>query len=707
MKTNHHLRLSAMGAAALLAAIALPAAATNPGGGLSAYEPGLFYGSISKSGISSDAPAGTNHVLGAEMVYKAPWGSYITYAYWGEIYLDGSDYRFSSRIDDAFSLSIAGQTITGGASVKYLNLTGLAAGWYPFEYRVYNGTGGYGGWAGYVKNNLTATHTSASYTTFSKLLDPGDMSLFRCRYTEKDRMLVLSGIDQEIGFVDPPYGATGNLAAGQTIVCTASNLAAGQTIVCTASNLVADAAGYAGVCTGHVVYAKSGDVRTVLTRGPETTFTYTHPGCETELVWLWETNLYTRVKATALTGGSFEFPGITANDLYPLGASLTLTAVPAEGYSFIRWKGVDASLASSPQITVEVTAPAVYTAIFGNPLPPVFVKADATGDADGTTWRDAFKTIGAGVAAAIAQGGGEVRVAGGVYPVTAAISITGANAVSVRGGYPGLDEGETDADRDPDLHQVVITADTGTQASTWNHFAPSADGMTYVATNTPLKIVENGRVNLPDAHLAGEYDSFYPKRANNNTASAFNASGAAPFLLDGVWFVARGPVFTVATTCTSFIARDCRIVGCNGMVYTTSAAQTATYPRRFENCQFLHLSGQHVKPKGIAEFDNCIFRGNINTADWGPGACAFYLWAGGPTYYRGCEFSRHSRFVAASGDTSARAGNGNVFADEQSSGGVFSGCVFTNNLTSAKNAIGATLLGVNSARFERCLFENN
>ena len=251
MKTNYHLRLSAMGAAALLAAIALPAAATNSGGGLSAYEPGLFYGSISESGISYAAPAATNHVLGAEMVYKSPWGSNITYAYWGEIYLDGSDYRFSSRIDDAFSLSIAGRTLTGGASVKYLDLTGLAAGWYPFEYRVYNGGGGYGGWAGYVKNNLTATHTSASYTTFSKLLDPGDMSLFRCRYTEKDRMLVLSGIDQEIGFVDPPYGATGNLAAGQTLVCTASNL-------------VADAAGYAGVCTGHVVYAKSGDVRTVL-----------------------------------------------------------------------------------------------------------------------------------------------------------------------------------------------------------------------------------------------------------------------------------------------------------------------------------------------------------------------------------------------------------------------------------------------------------
>ena len=537
-----------------IAAIALPATAADPGEGSPVYAPGLFHGSISKSGISSAAPAATNHVLGAEMVYKTPWGSNITYAYWGEIYLDGSDYRFSSRIDDAFYLSIAGQTLTGGASVKYLNLTGLAAGWYPFEYRVYNGTGGYGGWAGYVKNNLTATHTSASYTTFTKLLDPGDMSLFRCRYTENDRMLVLSGIDQEIGFVNPPYGATGNLAAGQTIVCTASNL-------------VADAAGYAGVCTGHVVYAKSGDVRTVLSRGPETTFAYTHPGYETELVWLWETNRYALVKAAALTGGSLDFPGKTAKDLYPLGATLTLTAVPAEGYSFVRWKGADASLATSPQITVEVTAPAAYTAIFGNPLPPVFVKADATGDADGSTWRDAFTTIGAGVAAAIAQGGGEVRVAGGVYPVTAAIAITGANAVSVLGGYPGLDEGETDADRDPDLHQVVITAETGTQVSTWNHFAPSADGTAYTATNTPLKIVENGRVNLPDAYLAGEYDSFYPKRANNVSASAFNASGAAPFLLDGVWIVARGSVFTVATACTSFIVRDCRIVGCNGYAY--------------------------------------------------------------------------------------------------------------------------------------------
>ncbi|MBQ6926609.1 MAG: hypothetical protein IJQ73_18395 [Kiritimatiellae bacterium] len=266
-----HRRLAAL--VMTIAAIALPAAATNSGGGLSAYEPGLFYGSISQSGISYAAPAATNHVLGAEMVYKSPWGSNITYAYWGEIYLDGSDYRFSSRIDDAFSLSIAGRTITGGASVKYLDLTGLAAGWYPFEYRVYNGGGGYGGWAGYVKNNLTATHTGTSYTTFSKLLDPGDMSLFRHRCYDG---LDVVGTPGEYGGPTPAYGRVGHLSADAvlSVSCPA---------VCTNQNATLRA-----FCTGWKLYDAEGDV---VSNGAENAFTYVHPSPATyrRLEWQWRT----------------------------------------------------------------------------------------------------------------------------------------------------------------------------------------------------------------------------------------------------------------------------------------------------------------------------------------------------------------------------------------------------------------------------------
>ena len=341
-----------------------------------------------------------------------------------------------------------------------------------------------------------------------------------------------------------------------------------------------------------------------------------------------------------------------------------------------------------------------------NPLPPIYVKASATGNKDGTSWKNAYTTVASGVAAAIAQGGGEVRIAAGVYAATSQISISGDNSITVKGGYPGIDDNEDDDVRDPELYQSIMTADSGTQASTYNHLVPTEDGTFYNATNTTIKIVENGRVNLPEKYHCGLYDTFYPNRANKVTGYAFSANSAAPFELDGVWIVARGSGISAAAECKSLIVRNCNFVGCDEYVYSSGAAHNGSFPRRYENCKILYSSGYRMKLKGGADFVNCVFRGNMITSG-GTTASAFYLWAGARTRFVGCEFSRYYRYVPASADVSGMERDGNIVGDEQSSGASFTDCVFSNNLSSSKNSVGITMLSAGDIRFNRCCFEKN
>lgn len=389
---------------------------------------------------------------------------------------------------------------------------------------------------------------------------------------------------------------------------------------------------------------------------------------------------------------------------YGVTTNLTLVAMPNEGNTFIRWQGTGIDSTSEQEISVAIKSKADYFAVLGNPLPPIFVKGSATGNKDGTSWQNAYTTVASGVAAAIAQGGGEVRIAAGVYVATGQISISGDNSITVKGGYPGIDDNEDDDARNPELYQSIMTADSGTQASTWNHLVPTEDGTFYNATNTTIKIVENGRVNLPEKYHCGLYDTFYPNRANKVTGYAFSADSSAPFELDGVWIVARGYGIFAKPECKSLIVRNCNFVGCDNHMYDTGAPHDGSFPRRFENCKILYSSGQRMRFKGGADFVNCVFRGNMITSG---STTAMYLWAGARTRFVGCEFSRYYRYVPVGADVGGRASNGNIISDEQSSGASFTDCVFSNNLSSSKNFVGITMLSAADIRFKRCCFEKN
>ncbi len=110
-----------------------------------AYVPGLKEGRLAGYFDLTSSNTGTRVSAALQMANTA-WPSdhtNTTFAYTGEIYLDGSAYAFAENVDDAAYLRIGGTTVLSNvvSNVASSNTLQLAAGWYPVELRVGNNLG--------------------------------------------------------------------------------------------------------------------------------------------------------------------------------------------------------------------------------------------------------------------------------------------------------------------------------------------------------------------------------------------------------------------------------------------------------------------------------------------------------------------------------------------------------------------------------------
>ena len=109
---------------------------------LTAMVPGLRESRLSGYFNLSSSNAGTRVSAALEMANTGWPAEYTatTFAYTGEIYLDGSDYSFAENFDDAAYLSIGGIPVLSNTvyNVASSNTLQLAAGWYPIELRIGN-----------------------------------------------------------------------------------------------------------------------------------------------------------------------------------------------------------------------------------------------------------------------------------------------------------------------------------------------------------------------------------------------------------------------------------------------------------------------------------------------------------------------------------------------------------------------------------------
>ena len=239
---------------------------------------------------TSYASSTTNIVLSPVQAgpARASWGGNTTYAYWGQICLDGSTYNFAESIDDACWLKIDGTVVlnNGVSSVTAVGSISREAGWYNFEVRFQNGGGGAGpvnsdswGTTSYGFGYNTSGYSGKVGSNYTFPVDPGDRTLFRYDDgTGFDDIVEIRGYPFNVPVSGVTYGEVRGLANGEM-----------RTFSVTAQTTnYAD--GARATCAGWKLYKLNieTDAATLWLEDTSNVCEYEHPGGLTRLVWHWE-----------------------------------------------------------------------------------------------------------------------------------------------------------------------------------------------------------------------------------------------------------------------------------------------------------------------------------------------------------------------------------------------------------------------------------
>jgi hypothetical protein len=152
------------------------------------YVAGLLSGTLSGNINTTTANPGNGDGvavmnMGPRRAKTQDWGGNTTYVYTGEMYFDGTGYFFIESLDDKTWLKIDETVYINDSSWNNVTDSGLIskpAGWYDFEVRMSNGSGG-SGWVnrnpGFQYHNGGGTSDADGDNDYPE--DPGDASLFR------------------------------------------------------------------------------------------------------------------------------------------------------------------------------------------------------------------------------------------------------------------------------------------------------------------------------------------------------------------------------------------------------------------------------------------------------------------------------------------------------------------------------------------------
>ncbi len=349
-------------------------------------QPGLQWGALSSgSSLNTTAyPATTNIDLTVgKALTTSGWGANTTYVYWGQIYLDGSTYRFGENIDDAVWLKIGkGENATillDNAEhdvVTYGNLVlngeetpwYAEAGWYDFELRLYNGSGGAGPVAGsgftstkgfgYVKGDHDAV---ANLTTADWIVpaDPNDATFLRYDdgIVPDKALVIIADVSASIKETNPDFFATREtLTPGPVIIPVPDEI----------YPVVDGASRYRRV--GYVISAYDAEARTytlpVSATLDETAKTLSF-SCENgqyyRLEWLYDLEYLVRCSAA-------DGLGVVSSDETWMkeGSVVTISATPNDSktHKFLYWKDTAGNVYKEASSEITVTGPMELTAKF-------------------------------------------------------------------------------------------------------------------------------------------------------------------------------------------------------------------------------------------------------------------------------------------------------------------------------------------------------
>ena len=333
----------------------------------------------------------------------------------------------------------------------------------------------------------------------------------------------------------------------------------------------------------------------------------------------------------------------------------------------------------------------------------IYLNAAAAGDADGTSWENAFTTVPDAIAAlnAAPAGGRVLRIAKGIYVISAQQTIS-VDGFEVLGGYRASADG--DDVRDPEEYQTIISGAANPQNANWTRLTPKPGEYKFTTASTTYKIIVNGKVNYPD-DFNGDFDFFYSDSGGNfkQLVLAKDISGR----ISGVNFTRgyRSPNLTVNAG--------------TGEVEITDCTFFANYPQGqclvfgsvarglLGNCRFLGnnvpYGGGVLALGGNICVSNCLFQGNRNNSYYG-GCVASVSGAGNS--FKKTTFTRNV-------GTFGLNGIGNVAALVLATAAcTFEDCAFTNNYAAHNDAAAnvpfpLVQLRGGAAAFERCVFSDN
>lgn len=338
----------------------------------------------------------------------------------------------------------------------------------------------------------------------------------------------------------------------------------------------------------------------------------------------------------------------------------------------------------------------------------VYLKAGAFGNGDGSSWENAFVDPSSAVAAALTAGK-PLYVAQGYYAVNAQITLS-AN-FEIYGGFPGLSDAETLADRDVDRYPTIFSGDQ-TKNDVWQHVEPKRGECNYQSAETAETVLVGDAVNL--LAYTGEFDTYIPLKKGTNTTRCFYIEPAAGGRIDGIWFVGfasgNGSAVGLAEKATqSSTVASCRFVGNignPGTVYDGTGTLTV------ENCKFMFNGtdnrGSGIATRGATVVRDCLFESCSRTSC--NGGNVIYIWSGSGATFWDCEFVRCFGGRCASWEEGSYGGPGDICSAEAGSMAAFTDCVISNcwTLSPGTAGYGMPLINVSpNFRLTRCLIENN
>jgi predicted outer membrane repeat protein len=344
----------------------------------------------------------------------------------------------------------------------------------------------------------------------------------------------------------------------------------------------------------------------------------------------------------------------------------------------------------------------------------VFVKADATGDNNGTSWEHAFNDLQDGIATGFGCAGvTQVWVAAGTYKPTSgddrSKSFEMRNNLAIYGGFEGTEDPQTFnlADRNFITNETILSGDIGVQndstdnsqnvvRSNNNDNTAMLDGFTIRQGQADLGVgrgggvlVINGTTVIKNCHITDNY-----------------ALGGAGISIEGI---------NAQPTLQNCTLEGNRSLGGGGGAIVGFGAKPV-----FETCTFSGNQGGlgggvSVFSNGSNPvFNNCIFQGNTSL-DNGGGVSSI---AEAMPAFNNCSFTQNT--AAGNGGGVYSTGNPISFNDcsfsqnsaVESGGGIygsgllltFNNCEFTQNST---DGFGGAINGLIELIITDCLFEGN